>query len=110
MAKSRSEQWNVWTAEGRDTLERFLAKHYPDMAIFPVGWIYTGDGMVALKKWAAQEKGIIISSSYADVETGASAEAGWMDEFGSDRVYADAPDEPTAVALALARALEEMER
>ena len=75
----------------------------------PMGWLYTGDGMVEVKRWFAQQRGIIVSSQPATMQHGdAFAEVVWTDEDGSDKVWAEAADEPTAVALALYRALEEV--
>ncbi|HEY8384593.1 MAG TPA: hypothetical protein VIK82_00095, partial [Porticoccaceae bacterium] len=71
------------------------------------GWLFGGDGMVWAKEWA-HEKGLTISS-WLD-GNGACAGAGHSDPFGWNSFTVEAVDEPTAVALALARALEEMER
>lgn len=77
--------------------------------VMPKGWVFGPTGMIVLKRWAAEKKGIVICSQINEGGRSAYAEACWLDEFGSNDVTVEAGDEPTAVALALARALEEME-
>src|SRR5690606_15685557 len=116
---------DITTPKGRDAVERAVleAMGYRFIRIpetgypvyerngqrVPMGWLYTGDGMVEAKRWFAQERGVIVSSQPATMQHGdAFAEVVWTDEDGSDKVWAEAADEPTAVALALYRALEEV--
>ena len=69
----------------------------------PMGWLYTGDGMVTVKRWFAQKRDIVVSSQPLRHGT-AFAEAFWTD----DMLWVEGPDEPTTAALALYRALEEV--
>jgi len=131
MQKHRSD-WDVTTAEGRIALERCLMKrigyidedlkkpwegwfivqtldeyreYLPDHV--EPGWVFTPEGMVALKQWAAEEYGweieSLVGNSFARAVV-LHADPAYPRQIGK------ADDEPTAVALALARALEEMER
>lgn len=132
MQKHRSE-WDVTTEKGREALERFLMRqmgweygldpHSYSPAWFgeiegkrwvmPKGWVFGPTAMITLKQWALREKDITILSKYDRDVNGewGYAEAWWYTGYGEDAsVNARADDEPTAVALALARALEEMER
>ena len=129
-------KWDMTTAEGREALERFLVKrigyiyedpkkpwegwfivqtldgyreYLPDHV--EPGWVFTPEGMVALKRWAAEKHGLCISSEPPVSRFNAPAEALVYDIVtGKEFVYEHTDDEPTSVALALARALEEMER
>jgi len=110
---------DITTPEGRDAVERAVLEamgyrftRIPETGYpvyerngqrVPMGWLYTGDGMVEVKRWFAQ-RGIIVSSQPATMQHGtAFAEAFWTD----DMLWVEGPDEPTTVALALYRALEE---
>jgi len=121
MQRHRSE-WDVTTAEGREALEYFLMTKmgYRLDSVFEgtepfwsrgddirdIGWIFTPEGMVEAKRWAAKEYEWEIGTRvFAD-----SARAYILDWGGYEVCNeVEAEDEPTAVALALARALEEMD-
>lgn len=116
-------KWDLTTAEGREALERFLMERMgwrrvhllslpgymrEDGRTVVDGWIFTGDGMVALKRWAARSHGLIVWSYYDPLfERGVATVYEHVKGRGRGEVGAEG--ESAAVALALARALEEMD-
>lgn len=102
-------EWDISTAEGRAELEAYVMGRMglevrdglfgarDPAKVRKPGWLYTGDGMVEAKRWAAREKGLRI---YSMTDTHMCFAEGY--DFD---VLVTAPDEPTAVARALARAL-----
>mgnify|MGYP001249732470 CR=1 FL=1 len=119
-------KWDVTTEKGREALERFLMRqmgwHYGldphsyspawfgeidgKRWVMPKGWVFGPTGMITLKRWAVE--------TYAwDVETLVSKDFARAVVLHADPAYprqiATSNCEQYAVALALARALEEME-
>lgn len=118
--------WDVTvlqSPEGRRAVETFIMErmgyqlmlgsdgnHYwtKDGHMVPEGWIYTGDGMVHLKKWAAVERGIVVTSGVWEDGTAESVSE-WQDPSGhvvsASVVYGE---EPATAVLAVGNALRKL--
>lgn len=75
-----------------------------------VGWIFTPEGMLTAKRWAAVERGICVNSEPPVPQINGLAEAGAYDVMtGQELAYVFADDEVMAGVLVLGQALKRVE-